>query len=58
MSTKPWEVHYCLKTAFNLEVFAKARNLLDEDIRDHSSFLREIAPMGGRSVLIGLRGEF
>ena len=51
-------ISYCLKTAFNLEVFAKARNLLDEDIRDHSSFLKEIAPMGGRSVLIGLRGEF
>ena len=51
-------ISYRLKTAFNLEAFAKARNLLDEDIRDHSSFLKEIAPMGGRSVLIGLRGEF
>lgn len=49
---------YRLKTAFNLEAFAKARNLLDEDIRDHSSFLKEIAPMGGRSILIGIRGEF
>lgn len=49
---------YRLKTAFNLEAFAKARNLLDEDIRDHSSFLKDIAPMGGRSLLIGLRGEF
>ncbi|MFZ9641980.1 MAG: TonB-dependent receptor [Candidatus Methylopumilus sp.] len=49
---------YRLKTALHLELFAKARNLLDEDIRDHSSFLKEIAPMGGRSVLIGLRGEF
>ena len=51
-------ISYRLRTAFNLEAFAKARNLLDEDIRDHSSFLKEIAPMGGRSVLIGLRGEF
>lgn len=51
-------ISYRLKTAFNLEAFAKARNLLDEDIRDHSSFLKEIAPMGGRSVLFGLRGEF
>ncbi len=49
---------YRLRTAFNLEIFAKARNLLNEDIRDHSSFLKEIAPMGGRSVLFGLRGEF
>lgn len=51
-------ISYRLKTAHNLEAFAKARNLLDEDIRDHSSFLKEIAPMGGRSVLFGLRGEF
>ena len=51
-------ISYRLKTAPNLEAFAKARNLLDEDIRDHSSFLKEIAPMGGRSVLFGLRGEF
>jgi len=51
-------ISYRLKTAFNLEAFAKARNLLDEDIRDHSSFLKEIAPMGGRSVLFGFRGEF
>lgn len=51
-------ISYRLKTALNLEAFAKARNLLDEDIRDHSSFLKEIAPMGGRSILFGLRGEF
>lgn len=51
-------ISYRLKSALNLEAFAKARNLLDEDIRDHSSFLKEIAPMGGRSILIGLRGEF
>lgn len=44
--------------AFHLEAFAKARNLLNEDIRDHSSYLKEIAPMGGRSLLIGIRGEF
>jgi iron complex outermembrane recepter protein len=51
-------ISYRLKTALSLEAFAKVRNLLDEDIRDHSSFLKEIAPMGGRSVLFGLRGEF
>ncbi len=51
-------ISYRLKTALHLEAFAKARNLLDQDIRDHSSFLKEIAPMGGRSLLFGLRGEF
>lgn len=49
---------YQFKSAFHLEGFAKARNLLNEDIRDHSSYLKEIAPMGGRSLLLGVRGEF
>ena len=49
---------YRLNTAYGLELFAKARNLLDQEIRDHSSFLKEIAPMGGRSLLVGVRGEF
>jgi iron complex outermembrane receptor protein len=49
---------YRLNTTYGLELFAKARNLLDQEIRDHSSFLKEIAPMGGRSLLVGVRGEF
>ncbi len=49
---------YRLNTAYGLELFAKARNLLNQEIRDHSSFLKEVAPMGGRSLLIGIRGEF
>ena len=43
---------------FQLEAFAKAYNLLDQTIRDHTSILKDIAPMGGRSLLVGLRGEF
>ncbi len=49
---------YRLPTQVNLEAFTRANNLLDEEIRDHSSFLKDIAPMGGRSLMIGLRGEF
>jgi len=49
---------YRLEGTHGLELFAKARNLLDQEIRDHSSFLKEIAPMGGRSLLVGLRTEF
>ncbi len=49
---------YRLPTAFGLELFAKANNLLDDDIRDHTSFLKDIAPQGGRSLLMGVRGEF
>jgi len=49
---------YVIPAAFHLEAFAKANNLLDEDIRDHSSILKDIAPMGGRSILVGMRGDF
>jgi len=41
-----------------LELFAKARNLLDQDIRDHTSYIKDIAPQGGRSLMLGVRGEF
>ena len=51
-------VTYLLPTGLRLEAFAKANNLLDEEIRDHASFLKDLAPQGGRSLLIGLRGEF
>ena len=51
-------VTYLLPTRLRLEAFAKANNLLDEEIHDHASFLKDFAPQGGRSLLIGLRGEF
>jgi iron complex outermembrane receptor protein len=49
---------YKLPTQYNLEAFTKANNLLDEEIREHASFLKDIAPMGGRSIMFGLRGDF
>lgn len=49
---------YKIPTQYNLEAFARGNNLLDEEIREHSSFLKDIAPMGRRSLMIGLRGEF
>ena len=49
---------WLLPTTTRLEAFAKAYNLLDDEIRDHTSFLKDIAPQRGRSLLIGLRGEF
>jgi iron complex outermembrane recepter protein len=49
---------YLLPTKLRLETFAKAYNLLDDEIRDHTSFLKDIAPFRGRSILVGLRGEF
>lgn len=49
---------YKLPTQYNLEAFTRATNLLDEEIREHASFLKDIAPMGGRAIMLGLRGEF
>jgi iron complex outermembrane receptor protein len=49
---------YKLPTKFNIELFAKANNLLDDEIREHASFLKDIAPAGERSILIGARADF
>ncbi len=51
-------VTYKLPTKLGLEVYAKANNLLDQEIREHASFLKDIAPLGGRSVILGLRADF
>ncbi|HEY4369317.1 MAG TPA: TonB-dependent receptor [Steroidobacteraceae bacterium] len=42
----------------NVFVFLKGTNLLDEDARQHSSPLKDIAPLPGRSFHVGIRAEF
>ncbi|WP_226703574.1 TonB-dependent receptor [Microbulbifer elongatus] len=39
-------------------LFASARNLLDEEIRNSTSLLRDFAPEAGRSVEAGIRFQF
>jgi len=51
-------VSYKLPTKLNIELFAKANNLLNQDIREHASILKDIAPQGARAVLFGLRSDF
>ncbi|HEY0561992.1 MAG TPA: TonB-dependent receptor [Methylophilus sp.] len=51
-------VAYKLPTKMNVELFAKANNLLNAEIREHASFLKDIAPAGERSLLIGARADF
>jgi iron complex outermembrane receptor protein len=51
-------VSYKLPTKLNLELFAKANNLLNQEIREHASFLKDISMQGQRSILFGLRGDF
>ena len=42
----------------SVKVFLQGNNLLDEEIRVHTSFLKDVAPQMGRSVTLGLRAEF
>lgn len=49
---------YKLPTKYNVELFAKANNLLNDEIREHSSFLKDIAPAGERAILVGARADF
>ena len=42
----------------NLSLFAKGTNLTDEDIRNSTSFLRELAPELGLGITLGARYSF
>lgn len=47
------------KTRSNgIRVFLQGRNLLNEEMRVHTSFLKNFAPLPGRTLVVGLRGEF
>ncbi|MCP3674322.1 MAG: TonB-dependent receptor, partial [Gammaproteobacteria bacterium] len=39
-------------------LFLKGKNLLDEEARDHTSYLKDFAPRAGRSIAIGVRYQF
>ncbi len=41
-----------------MDVFVRGTNLLDEEARLHTSFLKDIAPMEGRGVMVGLQAVF
>lgn len=40
------------------ELFLDARNLTDEEMRSHTSFLKDVAPLPGRGVAFGVRLAF
>lgn len=49
---------YKLPVKYHVELFARANNLLNDEIREHASFLKDISPAGARSVLVGARADF
>ena len=42
----------------NLKLFAEARNINDAEAREHASFLKDLAPLPGRSFRIGAGYKF
>jgi iron complex outermembrane recepter protein len=54
------QTQYRLTSFHDSEVllFAKGKNLLDENIRNSTSYLRNFAPEPGRSAELGLRINF
>ncbi len=39
-------------------LFVQGKNLLNEVIRLNTSYLKDVAPLPGRAIVLGLRGEF
>lgn len=44
--------------AYALDVYVKGVNLTDAEARLHTSFLKEIAPLAGRGVVVGVKATF
>jgi iron complex outermembrane receptor protein len=42
----------------DLAVYLKGKNLADEYAQVHTSFLKDLTPLAGRSLAIGIRGSF
>ena len=52
-------VDYHFKTqAINWETYLKGNNLFNQEARMHTSTLKEIAPLPGRGLMMGIRGNF
>jgi iron complex outermembrane receptor protein len=49
---------FILGNDVNLTLFAQGDNLLDEEIRHHTSYIKDVAPLPGRNVTIGARLKF
>jgi iron complex outermembrane recepter protein len=43
---------------FDLKLFLRGTNLTDEEVRNHSSFTKDLFPQRGRTVLAALRASF
>jgi iron complex outermembrane receptor protein len=56
-----WNAHVEYRLAFEpvqYTVFLRGTNLLDEEARRHTSFLKNQAPLPGRSAMVGIKATF
>lgn len=42
----------------DLAIYLKGKNLIDEYAQVHTSFLKNLTPLAGRSISVGIRGSF
>lgn len=42
----------------SLTLFAQGRNLLDQTIRVHTSYVKDRVPQPGRTLIVGLRARY
>ena len=54
------DVRYRIRASetVTVDLFAAAHNLGDEEARPHTSFLKDLAPMPGRNLRLGVRTSF
>lgn len=52
------DYHWDVGEDSSLEVFLRGENLLDEEVRNHVSFLKNYAPEPGRGIMAGVRFEY
>jgi iron complex outermembrane receptor protein len=52
------DYHFNVGENSELKVFARGDNLLDEEIRNHASFLKNYSPEAGRGITVGVRYEY
>ena len=52
------DYHFTFQGNSELKLFVRGDNLLDEEIRNHASFLKNFAPEPGMGIMLGLRFDY
>ncbi|MFQ3226287.1 MAG: iron complex outermembrane receptor protein [Lentimonas sp.] len=54
-----WDASYTFVLRdITMDLFVKVNNVLDEERRVHTSFIKDVAPLPARNVVLGLRSSF